>query len=212
VTYTIVVSSLGPNAATNVEVKDPAPGFISYGSARSSDPTVICNVVESGALVSCNRPGTFSPGQSFVVTVVGKATKTGTFTNTVTVSTPDDSKASNNQASASTVVVGIVRPPVSKPKPKICATLTIAPKTVMVGKGGKLALNVNAGGKPVAGTNVRLKGAGVDKVVKTGANGRVTTTITSAKSGIVVVSITSRKGCNTARVGVVGVFEPPVTG
>lgn len=212
VTYTIVVSSLGPNSATNVEVKDPAPGYISYSSATSSDPSVTCNVVQSGALVSCNRPGTFSPGQSFVVTVVGKATKTGTFTNTVTVSTPDDSKASNNQASASTVVVGIVKPPISKPKPQICATLTIASKTVMVGKGGKLALNVSAGGKPVAGTKVRLKGAGVDKVVKTGANGRVTTTITSSKSGIVVVSITGRKGCNTARVGVVGVFEPPVTG
>ena len=49
VTYTIVVSSLGPDPANGVEVKDPAPGFIQYSSARSSDATVTCNVVENGA-------------------------------------------------------------------------------------------------------------------------------------------------------------------
>jgi len=48
--------------------------------------------------------------------------------------------------------------------------------------------------------------------VKTGKNGLVTTLVAAPKSGIVVVSITGSKGCNTARVGVVGVFEPPVTG
>ena len=136
--------------------------------------------------------------------------------NTVTVSTPGDSRASNNQASASTVVVAPVTPPTAKPKPKpiaqICATLTIAPKTVTVGKGGKLTLKVTAGGKPIAGAKIRLKGAGVDRIVTSGKNGRVTTTIVAPKSGIVVVSIAGRKGCNTARVGVVGVFEPPVTG
>jgi hypothetical protein len=71
---------------------------------------------------------------------------------------------------------------------------------------------VKAGGKPLAGAKIRIKGAGVDRVVKTGKNGLVTTTITAPKSGIVVVSITGRKGCNTARVGVIGAFEPPVTG
>ena len=81
-----------------------------------------------------------------------------------------------------------------------------------VGKAGKLTLRVNAGGKPVAGAGVRIKGAGVDRVVKTGKNGLVTATISAPKSGIVVVAIADKKGCNTARVGVVGVFEPPVTG
>ena len=32
------------------------------------------------------------------------------------------------------------------------------------------------------------------------------------KAGIMLVKITSVKACNTARIGVVGVFEPPVTG
>jgi len=224
VTYTIVVSSLGPDAANGAQVADPAPGGISYLSASSSDPTVSCSVEQGGALVSCTRPGVFSPGQSFVITVVGKATKTGTLTNTVTVSTPGDSKASNNQASAVTLVVAPATPPTVKPapkpkpaprpepKPKVCSTLTVAQKTVMVGKGGKLTLTVRAAGKPVAGAKIRIKGAGVDKVVKTGKNGLVTTLVAAPKSGIVVVSITGSKGCNTARVGVVGVFEPPVTG
>ncbi len=216
VTYTIVVSSLGPDPASGVEVKDPAPGGIGYLSASSQDAAVKCAVEQGGALVSCSRPGTFSPGQSFVVTVVGKATRTGTLTNTVTVSTPGDSKPSNNEASASTVVVAPITPPTSKPKPKpkstICAILTVGPKTVTVGKAGKLKLRVRAGGKPVAGARIRIKGAGVNRVVKTGKNGLVTAKISAPRSGIVVVSIAGKRGCNTARVGVVGVFEPPVTG
>ncbi len=224
VTYTIVVSSLGPDAANGVQVADPAPGGIGYLSASSSDPAVTCAVEQAGALVSCSRPGSFSPGQSFVVTVVGKATKTGTLTNTVIVSTPGDSKASNNQASAATLVVAPATPPTAKPKPKpksklkpkprpiVCSTLVVAPKTLTVGKAGKLTPTVKAGGKPVAGAKVRIRGAGVDKVVKTGKNGLVTTIVTAPRAGILVVSITGGKRCNTARVGVVGAFEPPVTG
>lgn len=218
VTYTIVVSSLGPDAANGVQVADPAPSGIGYLSASSSDAAVACAVVQSGALVSCSRPGAFAPGQSFVVTVVGKATQTGTLTNTVTVSTPGDSQASNNQASASTLVVAPVTPPTPKPKPKpkpkpaVCSMLTVARKTVTVAKPGKLTLTVKAGGKPVAGTPIRIVGAGVDRVAKTGRNGIAVVTITASRPGILVVSIAGRKGCNTARVGVVGAFEPPVTG
>jgi hypothetical protein len=36
--------------------------------------------------------------------------------------------------------------------------------------------------------------------------------VTPSKSGIMVVRITNVKACNSARIGVVGVFEPPVTG
>ena len=221
VTYTIVVSSLGPDAANGVQVADPAPGGITYLSASSSDAAVACAVEQSGALVSCSRPGAFGPGQSFVVTVTGKATKTGTLTNTATVYTPGDSKASNNQASAATLVAAPVKPPVKpkpapkpkpKPKPQVCSTLTVSPKTVTAGKAGKLTLTVKAGGKAVAGARVQIKGAGVNRVVRTGRNGLVATSITGPNAGIVVVSITNKKGCNTARVGVIGVFEPPVTG
>ncbi len=218
VTYTIVVSSLGPDAANGVDLADPAPGGIAYVSASSADPSVTCSVEQAGALVSCSRPGTLAVGQSFVVTVVGKATQTGTLTNTVTVTTPGDSKASNNQASASTLVVAPVTPPAAKPKPKlkpkpaICSILKVAPKAITVGKAGKLKLTVRAAGKPVAGALIRIKGPGVSKLVRAGRNGIAIASIRAAKSGIVVISIAGRKGCNTARVGVVGAFEPPVTG
>jgi hypothetical protein len=36
--------------------------------------------------------------------------------------------------------------------------------------------------------------------------------LTPSKAGIMLVKITSAKACNSARIGVVGVFEPPVTG
>ena len=50
VTYTIVVSSLGPDPANGVEVKDPAPGGIGYLSAGSQDAAVKCAVEQGGAL------------------------------------------------------------------------------------------------------------------------------------------------------------------
>jgi hypothetical protein len=34
----------------------------------------------------------------------------------------------------------------------------------------------------------------------------------TTRAGIVRVNITNAKACNTARIGVVGVFQPPVTG
>ena len=36
--------------------------------------------------------------------------------------------------------------------------------------------------------------------------------VNAKQAGIIVISITGKKGCNTARVGVVGAYEPPVTG
>ena len=51
------------------------------------------------------------------------------------------------------------------------------------------------------------------KVGKTNADGEVAVSVKAAKAGIVIATISgNRKGCNSARVGVIGVFEPPVTG
>ena len=48
--------------------------------------------------------------------------------------------------------------------------------------------------------------------MKSGKNGKVTVTVKPSKPGIIKVEIQDTKACNTQRIGVVGVFEPPVTG
>jgi hypothetical protein len=64
----------------------------------------------------------------------------------------------------------------------------------------------------VKGVAVRFSGSGLTKIVTTNARGVARLAVTPSKAGIVLVRITSAKACNTARIGVVGVFEPPVTG
>ena len=47
------------------------------------------------------------------------------------------------------------------------------------------------------------------KTVKTGKNGKATVTFKPSKPGIIKVAIQGAKACNTQRIGVVGVVEPP---
>ena len=65
---------------------------------------------------------------------------------------------------------------------------------------------------PVRGVAVRFTGIGLNKVVTTNKQGVARLGLTPSKAGIMLVKITSVKACNSARIGVVGVFEPPVTG
>ena len=53
---------------------------------------------------------------------------------------------------------------------------------------------------------------GISKTVVSGKNGKVTVSFKPTKPGIITVEIQNKKACNTQRIGVVGVFEPPVTG
>ena len=54
--------------------------------------------------------------------------------------------------------------------------------------------------------------SGVSLAAKTNAKGVATVGVKTTKAGIIRVRITNVKACNTARIGVVGVFQPPVTG
>ena len=65
---------------------------------------------------------------------------------------------------------------------------------------------------PVRGVAVRFSGKGFAKVVRTDERGVARLTVTPSKAGIMLVRITSAKAYNPARIGVIGMFEPPVTG
>ena len=113
-------------------------------------------------------------------------------------------------------------PPVAKPKPKpkpkpekaaaVCTIVTVAQKTIPAGKQAKVTIRLTAAGKPVAGARVRLVGPGINKVVKTGKNGVVSVSLNAKQAGIVTITVVGKKSCSSTRLGVVGTFEPPVTG
>jgi hypothetical protein len=80
------------------------------------------------------------------------------------------------------------------------------------GKAQTIKLKVTKGSKGFAGAKIKLSGPGISKSVRTGKNGLASVSIKPTKPGIIKVEIVGAKACNTQRLGVIGVFEPPVTG
>ncbi|GIU95305.1 MAG: hypothetical protein KatS3mg012_1762 [Gaiellaceae bacterium] len=215
VNYTMTVTNKGPDTATNVQLADPAPAGITLLTATASQGT--CTV--SAALITCNL-GTIAPGQTVTVNATGRATAVGTHVNTVTVSGQGgrETNPADNVDSAQTVVPRPIQPPTPekpKPEPAICLTLTVTPKTITAdGKPDKVRVLVTAAKKRQPGVKVVVKGAGVSKTGRTAKNGVAVLTINPKKAGLLTVTVQerNRKACGPARVGVVGVFLPPLTG
>jgi uncharacterized repeat protein (TIGR01451 family) len=206
-TYRMVVTNNGPDTATAVQLADPIPAWSDFVSVTTTKGT--CT---GGALVSC-QIGTMAPKTSETVTVVVRPTATGQLVNTATVvGHESEADTSNNTATATTRVQAPFTPPVVKPKPA-CYAVAVAPKTLTVGQKAKLKVNVRAASKPVAGAKVRLKGPAISKLSgPTNARGRVAVSLKPSKPGILRITPVKAKGCAITRVGIVGVFTPPVTG
>jgi len=95
----------------------------------------------------------------------------------------------------------------------MCRVLKVTPGMVKANGNRQLVVaKVTHSRNPVKGVAVRFTGKGLSKVVKTNAQGVARFSIAPRKAGIMLVKITSAKACNTARIGVIGAFEPPVTG
>jgi hypothetical protein len=89
----------------------------------------------------------------------------------------------------------------------------VAPKSLSVGKSGKLRLRVSAKSKAIAGVKVKVTGPGIAVLSgRTNSAGKVTVNLHPKKPGIVLVKPASYKGCTAPRVGVIAAFTPPVTG
>ena len=82
------------------------------------------------------------------------------------------------------------------------------------GKPDKVTAKVTAGKKRVKGVKVVVSGAGVSKSAKTNGNGVAVLRINPKKPGLITVTVveTNQKLCGPKRIGVVGVFLPPLTG
>ena len=217
ITYTLVVSNAGPDAADNVKVADAAPVSVSFVSATTTAGTCTTTALALDCTIS-----SLAAGASATITVNATVNATGTKVNVVTVTTTTpETNTGNNSAQAQTVVTAPVTPPTPpapvkpkpKPAPQICTTVVALPKTLKAnGKSQTIKLKVTKGSKGVTGAKIKLSGPGISKTVRTGKNGLVAVSIKPAKPGIIKVEIIGVKACNTQRLGVVGVFEPPVTG
>jgi uncharacterized repeat protein (TIGR01451 family) len=218
VDYTLTVTNRGPNDATNVQVADPAPAGIAYLTASSSRGT--CNVVP--ALVTCSL-GTVAKGESVTIRLTARATAAGRHVNVATVTGGGgrETNPADNVDDAVTIVVSPLRPPVVKPvKPQpaqveTCLTLTVTPKMLKAdGKADRVTVKVTAGGKRVRGTRVSVTGAGVRATGRSNGKGVAVVLVNPRKPGLITVTAveTDQRVCGTKRIGVVGVFLPPLAG
>ena len=124
-TYTVKVTNGGPLDATGVVVTDNLPNSteVDFVSAKSTLGT--CQ--KAGNVVTCEL-GTVANGDTQTVTIVVKAKKSGTLSNTATVVSPEDNTPANNSATAATTVSKPPKPKKPK-KPKgrpSCGAPTIA--------------------------------------------------------------------------------------
>ena len=180
----------------------------------------------TAALLTC-KLGTMGYGVQTLITWTATVSVTGTVVNTATVTGTGgvDRVPANNVDDASTLVVAPVTPPKPKPKPTpkpaakppakpvVCAVLKVTPR-LLKASGDRQVFRaiVRAGGKPVPGARVDVVGPKLRLAVRTDAKGVARIVVRPGVAGLIQIRITNKKACNTQRIGVIGVFEPPVTG
>src|SRR5206468_1494137 len=113
----------------------------------------------------------------------------------------------NNTASASVIVATHRKPPV------YCTAAIVRPKQLYVGRATTMRILITNHGHVVKGVRVRITGPGIALTTKpSGSKGLILQRITPKKAGIVIFKPLATKSCKVPRVGITGVFTPPVTG
>jgi hypothetical protein len=89
----------------------------------------------------------------------------------------------------------------------------VTPKLVRVdGKPDRVAVRVTADKKNVEGVKVLVTAKGIHATARTNARGVAVIYVNVSSPGIMKISILGRKACSSKRIGVVGIFLPPLTG
>jgi uncharacterized repeat protein (TIGR01451 family) len=206
ITWTMVVTNHGPSDDSNVTVSDPMPAGNTYVSSTTTQGT--CT---GGPILNCNI-GFMAAGATVTITLVTKPSTPGAQTNTaVVMGSRPESNLANNTATATVQTTQVFPPPA-------CVRITkITPGQLIVGRKTVVTIHMARQGGSAKGTKVRIKGAGINVKTK-GANskGVVKKTLKMKKKGILVFTplVTQNQGgsCGAQRIGVRGVFTPPVTG
>jgi uncharacterized repeat protein (TIGR01451 family) len=204
ITWTIVVTNNGPSADTGVAITDPMPAGNTFVSATSTQGT--CT---GGAVLSCNI-GDVAAGASVTITLVTTPSTEGDQVNTVTVSgNRPETNTANNTATATVAVTAVHTPPVV-----YCVAVSkVTPKQLFVGRKTTLTIHVTQHGKAKSGVHVLIRGPHyLQRTKASNAKGIIKQTVKMKKAGAMIFSPIASKRCNTKRIGVTGVFTPPVTG
>ncbi len=203
ITWTMVVTNHGPDTATGVKIADPMPAGNTYVSSTTSKGT--CT---GGALLQCSL-GTMATGTSVTITLITTPSAAGTVTNTVTVvGNETETNYANNTASASVLVVGP-----HKPVTFCVAVSKVTPKQLFVGRKTVLTIHLTKQGHAVKGVRVRINGPKLNmRTQASNSKGVIKQKVRPKKAGIVIFTPIASKACGTKRLGVTGVFTPPVTG
>lgn len=203
VTWTLIVRNNGPDSATGVKVADPLPAGVTFVSVGAGQGT--CT---GGPVINCDL-GTVASGAVVVILVRTTVTSTGSIVNTSTVvGNEAETATTNNTGSATLAARGALKPPA-----QFCTAVAVSPKSIFVGRHSLLTMRVSQNGKAVAGIRVRIKGSTLGIVTKqSNAKGIVKVHVSPKRPGIVNFAPVAHKRCTSPRIGVVGVFTPPVTG
>ena len=97
--YVLTVKNEGANDAGDVITTDTLPSQVSYVSATPSAGT--CQ--KSGSKITCDL-GQVNSAASATVTITVKASKSGTASNTASLTSSDDTNAANNLDTETTVI------------------------------------------------------------------------------------------------------------
>jgi len=162
-TYTIQVTNLGAaENATNVVVTDPlSASDVDFVSASSTLGTC----VHQANTVTCTI-GTINAASSATVTIVVKPKKTGTLSNTATVTSPEDNTPANSTDTEATVV----NKKGGSSKKASCASPTITGTVgddVIVGTTKADVINAGGGNDQISsgdGKDLICAGSGLDTV------------------------------------------------
>jgi hypothetical protein len=148
-------------------------------------------------------------GQKVTITLVTTPSVVGTQTNTVVVmGDRPETNLSNNTASASVVVVA--------PHVIFCVAVSrITPGHLIVGRKTTVTIHLTQHGKPAQGVRVRMKGPKLDvKTKPSNSKGIIKRVVKMKKKGIITFTPLAKSAprCGSKRIGVRGIFTPPVTG
>jgi uncharacterized repeat protein (TIGR01451 family) len=209
VTWTVVVTNNGPLTATGVTITDEAAAVATFVSLQVSQGTC--------ARTTCSL-GTVPPGGSARIVARTRMLTVGARLNIARVrGDQPDSVPENNVASALIRILSAFAPPLQQR----CGDVTVNRRVAVAGASLRVQAAVrNVFGRPLAGTQVRAAGAGLQGVARTNARGIASFRLNPAQAGIVRFTVSARtltaagaRLC-TARLGVVrrGGLAPGVTG
>jgi uncharacterized repeat protein (TIGR01451 family) len=204
ITWTMVVKNNGPDTDTGVKVSDPMPAGNTFVSATTTQGS--CT---GGAVLNCDI-GTMAVDATVTITLVTSPSTFGTQTNTAVVSgDKPETTLANNTATASVVIVQ------KHVTPPCIAVGRITPGHLIVGRKTTVKIHLTQGQKAAKGTRVRIKGAGINvKTKPSNAKGIIKRVLKMKKQGILTFTPLAKGAarCGNKRIGVRGVFTPPVTG